>query len=142
MPENDKIVKFTTKMLKRMFSMVGATYSQNATSSPDWYLKYTWTPEQEATFKEYYIKVARKDLRWSLKYAKIQAGYFLLHCGWKTEDALCYAVTFPGEAPIAFGVSAIAAWNAAEEYTGETTKNLQKNGVRLIDGNWNPKSIK
>ena len=133
---NSKIEKFTTKMLKRMFKQVGLEYSKEATSSPDWFLAHTWTPENETLFKQYFIAEARKDLRWNKIFAEKQAGMFILNYGWKCQPAEVYAVAGAGETPVAYGASVISAWDAAEACLGSTPKQLQKLGYKLLTGTW------
>lgn len=131
-----KIEKFTTKMLERMFKQVGLKYTKEATSSQEWYLAHTWTPENEEIFRQYFITEGRKDLKWNKKYAEKQAGMFILSYGWKCQTSDVYAVAGNGETPVAYGASVVAAWDAAEACLGSTPKQLQKLGYKLLTGTW------
>lgn len=82
------------KILKEMFSRVGA--KKVDTSKPDWFLKYSWTSEEESYFVNWltdYLmehKEAREQLmKFPLKNKKAVrdfACWFVFDYGWKYKS--------------------------------------------------------
>ena len=78
--------RFALKAFKRMFRAVGRRFSPTVPTTPDWFLARSWTPKQEVAYREWFVREARRDLRWSKRQATKEAGWFLLFYGWKTEE--------------------------------------------------------
>lgn len=76
----------TTQIIEKMFSFVGAPYTNEFVSQPEWYLKYSWTPEREAEFKEWLIRFLRTKYHVPKHLAANEAAWFMLHCGWTTNQ--------------------------------------------------------
>lgn len=51
----------TEKILKEMCRRVGADYSTIDFSAPEWYLKHTWTLQQEKEFTQWLSQQIKKD---------------------------------------------------------------------------------
>lgn len=73
---------FVEKVLRQMFRMVGRNYSPSIVGKPEWFLSSNWTAAQEARFKAYFVRNARKDLSWDKVFAARQADWFVLSYGW------------------------------------------------------------
>lgn len=54
----------------------------------------------------------------------------------RLAPALCYAIGLDDGFIIGFGASVVAAWNAAEDCTGDKCKTLKKQGYKLLEGKW------
>lgn len=72
--------------ITEMFKRVGLVYpNKELTDNPNWYTKYTWTMDEENSYKEW----MKKHLRSVHKLPKISASketeWFLLAYGWKTK---------------------------------------------------------
>jgi hypothetical protein len=76
---------FVTKSIKKMFQIAGHDYHEKIFKQPDWYQRYTWSPEQEEKFKKWFIPVAAKELHISKKYAEGEYAYFNLMWGFSSE---------------------------------------------------------
>jgi hypothetical protein len=73
-------------ILKEMFTRVGSTYSEEFCTQPDWFLKYTWTREEQHDFTDWLITYLRKSCRWSKVLATKEASWLVLYLGWKTTE--------------------------------------------------------
>ena len=78
--------RFALKAFKRMFRAVGRRFSPTVPTTPDWFLARSWTPKQEVAYREWFVREARRDLRWSKRQATKEAGWFLLFYGWRIEN--------------------------------------------------------
>lgn len=71
-----------------MFNIVGENFSIDYCKQPDWYLKHSWTEEQQDKFKEWLVKYLYKnanklDLIKNKEACRREASWFLLDYGWK-----------------------------------------------------------
>lgn len=82
-------------VMREMCKRVGAVYEKINFKSNKWYLKYTWTREEEDDFAKWFAKylydnnTARKELTVVAKNKKqIQkaVNWFLFNYGWKIKD--------------------------------------------------------
>ncbi|MDO8610971.1 MAG: hypothetical protein Q7R95_10605 [bacterium] len=80
-----KEFKFIEKVLKKMFQIVGAKHSLEFCKEPEWYVKYTWDQKQEKKFKDYFIKLARKDFKMTKNQALKEYQWFVFDYGWKSR---------------------------------------------------------
>ena len=78
--------KWLDEILTRQFEMVGAEYKPSIVKKEDWFLDYTWTSEQENEFKDWLCVYLKKRLKFYKEYCTRQAGWFILHCGFRTKD--------------------------------------------------------
>ncbi len=77
-----KADKFLRKVMRRMFRAVGRVYSPEFTQKPDWFCCSTWTIEQEAKFKDYFVHQAMRDYHLRTRQAIKEAAWFALFYGW------------------------------------------------------------
>ncbi len=107
--ENDKVVETedipeselvtfkrdeTEYILMEMCKRVGAPYSEELFSEPEWYTLYTWTPEEAAKFTKWVAALLKRRHKGvGVKKSTREAEWFVLNCGWKVSEA-------NGEAPI------------------------------------------
>jgi len=50
-----------------------------------WYNTLEWTEDDMADFKDWLIKLLRKETKWSKKKCDWEAGVFILCYGWRTK---------------------------------------------------------
>ena len=85
-------------ILRKMCEMVNADYSKIQFNSPNWFMAYTWTIEQEAECIDWIVgyllknKEAREELmtfpRWKTKKHLVTvAQEFTFQYGWKYKDS-------------------------------------------------------
>ena len=74
------------RAMRRMFRVVGAHYSPAFVAQDDWFLKHTWTREQEDKFRDWLPDELRKR-GVSRKRAAWEAGMFLVDRGWRREES-------------------------------------------------------
>lgn len=87
MNKPNKTDKFLDLALDQMFKVVGFEgFDKSFTEQKDWFLKKSWTPEQEQGFKTWFIETSRKNLRWSKKTAEHEFSWFNFMWGWKSSD--------------------------------------------------------
>ncbi len=77
---------FLEKMLSKMFESVRVKYSRNFSKQHKWYLKYSWSEEQEKEFKRYFIKEHFKKFKLSKRIAEKDWDWFNLCYGWTRKD--------------------------------------------------------
>lgn len=80
-----KVDLFIEKALKKMFEIVGETYSKEFCAKEDWYRKHTWTKEQQETYKKWFICEAKKTFKWDNRTLNWEWAMFHLNYGWKDE---------------------------------------------------------
>jgi hypothetical protein len=87
-----KVVEFrkdeTEYILSEMFKVVGVEYTPEFVLEPDWYMKYTWTPEQAAKFTTWlaeYLKRRHKGV--GKKKSTSEAQWFVLNVGWLLSNS-------------------------------------------------------
>lgn len=78
--------KLHDRAMRRMFRVVGAHYSPAFVAQDDWFLKHTWTREQEDKFRDWLTDELRK-IGVSRKRAAWEAGMFLVDRGWRREES-------------------------------------------------------
>lgn len=87
--------KYLIEILEEMFSRVELEFNMNFILQPEWYLKYSWTEQQEDEFIEWLIEymLKNKDARDELmiipyknkKFIKEWVNEFILNYGWRTQ---------------------------------------------------------
>lgn len=89
-PENEggSVAEFrrdeTEFVLKEMFARVGAEYTPDYVTEPDWYLRHTWTVKEAAEFTTWlanFLKRRHKGV--GKKKSQAEAQWFVLNVGWK-----------------------------------------------------------
>jgi hypothetical protein len=75
--------KVCTECLKEMFKRVGEEYPNKLTKQKDWWMKRSWTLEEEIDFKEWMRKYLKKTCRWNAKMIDKEVGMFMLMWSWK-----------------------------------------------------------
>jgi len=77
--------KFLKKALDKMFQMVGfETFDKEFTEQHnDWYSQKTWSREQSADFKKWFITEGKKDLKFTKQMMEKEHAWFDLKWGWK-----------------------------------------------------------
>ena len=85
---SNKYEKFTKKALDKMFTYVGFEgFNEEFTKQyEDWYQQKTWTMEQSADFKRWFITETKKDLKFNKNMAEREFSWFDLKWGWKVSD--------------------------------------------------------
>ena len=78
--------KFLTAALTEMFRCVGRKYSSKATSKPEWYCASTWTSEVQDHYRRWLTQIIRREFRYRVSIAKMEAGWFMLNYGWKVNE--------------------------------------------------------
>jgi len=73
------------KYFSKMHQAIGVPFSWDECQKEDWFLKHTWTREQELDFKVWLVGEMRKDFKISRKRAINEADWFILDFGWKTK---------------------------------------------------------
>jgi hypothetical protein len=83
-------------ILEKMFDSVGVIFTEDFCKTPNWFMKYSWTREQEDTFRKWLIEYlyqdieARKELMSyaykNKKSCERAANEFLFNYGWKYRD--------------------------------------------------------
>ena len=85
---SNKYDKFTKKALDKMFTYVGfESFNEEFTKQhEDWYQRKTWTVEQSADFKKWFITETKKDLKFNKSMAEKEFSWFDLKWGWKVSN--------------------------------------------------------
>lgn len=84
---SEKRSKIFDECMAEMFKRVGEKYpNKELTDQAEWYLKRTWTEEEEKDFKVWMINHLKRTLRFNKKSAEWETGMFMLNYGWKTFD--------------------------------------------------------
>ena len=85
---SNKYDKFVKKALDKMFTYVGFdSFNEEFTKQhEDWYSQKTWTMEQSADFKKWFITETKKDLKFNKSMAEKEFSWFDLKWGWKVSD--------------------------------------------------------
>lgn len=83
-------------ILKEMFRVVGAEYSDEFVKKEDWYREYEWTEKQQDEFANWLIGHLKssKDVRKhffgraavSNRVIKDSIAMFMFHCGWVFKE--------------------------------------------------------
>lgn len=76
------------EIIPEMFRRVGKGENcvKEVCSQHDWFMKETWTPEEEKSFKDWLVVTLRTKLKMTKKLAEREAGMFLLNWGWATGE--------------------------------------------------------
>ena len=82
---SDKEKKFLQTALTEMFRRVGRKYSPRATSKPEWYCASTWTSQEQDHYRRWLTQLIRREFRYRVAVAKMEAGCFILNFGWKVD---------------------------------------------------------
>jgi hypothetical protein len=89
--------EYLKETLTKMCEVVGADYTSIDFKSKDWFLKYSWTTEQENEFKNWlinYLKKSREARNSLMEWPHIKdnhnlqkfADSFVFNYGWKVKD--------------------------------------------------------
>jgi hypothetical protein len=82
----NKYNKFLQKSLDKLFQAVGFDkFDENFAQQENWYHKKTWSLEQEACFKQWFVDEIKKDLNFTKTMAEKEHAWFNLKWGWKTQ---------------------------------------------------------
>ncbi|MGH7972909.1 MAG: hypothetical protein ACREIC_29695 [Limisphaerales bacterium] len=73
------------RVWQRLFSEVGQIYTPEFTRQDDWFLKHTWTEEQEHAYQEWFVRTAMKDLHLPKRLAVSKSIRMLGGYGWEVE---------------------------------------------------------
>ena len=73
-------------LLKEMFKRVGVEYNKNIVKEDGWYLRYTWSEEDQEDFKDFMVNHLCKSLNYNKVFAEKEADMFLLNYGWKFKE--------------------------------------------------------
>jgi hypothetical protein len=84
--------KFLYRVWTRFFEVVGRVYSPKFTAKPGWYLRSTWTTEQQKAFREFVIRASMEDLGLTKRRAAGKASRFIRYYGWAVDDRVAEAV--------------------------------------------------
>ena len=80
---------YTEDLLKEMFRRVGAEYSEEIISEPEWCYLYNWTEAEQNEFIDWATTYLKRKRRWpkslSAVYIKREVLMFILHCGWRVK---------------------------------------------------------
>ena len=84
----NKADKFIKKALDKMFTYVGFdSFNEEFTKQhDDWYSQKTWTEEQSAEFKQWFITEGKKDLKFNKQMLEKEHAWFDLKWGWKVQE--------------------------------------------------------
>lgn len=74
------------EIMNKMFSYVGIPFSLKFTEEPEWYLKHTWTKEQEEDFIKWLTQYHINKLKYPKESARNSALLFNLCFGWKQQE--------------------------------------------------------
>jgi hypothetical protein len=80
----DALIEYIAEMHK----FINVPYDEDACKKEDWFMRHTWTSEEEDKFKEWLITEIRKDFEFSKKISENEANFFLLNYGWKTNNGI------------------------------------------------------
>src|SRR5579862_6834429 len=64
-----KTGRFALKVFQQMFRVVGRVFAPEFVGSSEWYLKSSWTNEQENEFLKWVIREGMKTMRWGKRQA-------------------------------------------------------------------------
>ncbi len=80
-------LRFLEKALRRMFRDVGQKYTREVVGEPEWFYEHTLTMAKQRKFQAWFAAQGAKDLGWPKRYARKQAGWFVLFHGWRVNSA-------------------------------------------------------
>ena len=76
-------------LIDEMFLIAGhpdVTYEDILGRKDPWYMEYTMTWDQNQQFKKAGIEIMRREMKWSVKRAENEIGWFCLMYGLKLSD--------------------------------------------------------
>ncbi len=76
-------------LIDEMFLIAGhpdVTYEDILGRKDAWYTEYTMTWDQNQQFKKAGIEIMRREMKWNIKRAETEIGWFLLMYGLKLSD--------------------------------------------------------
>lgn len=74
-------------ILKKLHEAVGAPFNSiEECSEKDWYKKFSWTKEQEESFKNWLVSYYQKNFPITKDRAVVLANFFLLAYGWTYSE--------------------------------------------------------
>jgi len=78
------------QILSKMFKVVGASFKsiKESCKGKNWFMKYTWTNEQEELFEKWLKEFLMKKLQMPAKVAREYAKWFTFDYGWKYSEKL------------------------------------------------------
>jgi hypothetical protein len=76
------------KILSKMFDIVGVKFQsiKESCKGKKWFMKYTWTREQEQLFEKWLKKFLMEKLRMPAKIAIEYVKWFTFDYGWKYSE--------------------------------------------------------
>ena len=78
--------KTCEECLKEMFKRVGEEYPNELTNQEDWYMKRSWTIEEQNDFKDWMIKhLKKRHPSWNKRTIDMEVGTFILQWAWTNE---------------------------------------------------------
>lgn len=84
MSKYDRVIKM---LIDEMFLIAGYPYVtyEDILGKEKWFLEYTMTMEQNEQFKKAGIEILRREMKWNIKRAEQEIGWFCLMYGLKLE---------------------------------------------------------
>ena len=82
----DKLSEDTEYILKKMCEVVGADFAKVKFKSSNWYLKHTWTEEEQQDFIDWLAKFYQKRHGYTKKNSVFLANSFVGNYGWKVNN--------------------------------------------------------
>jgi hypothetical protein len=77
---------FLKKAFQKMFQAVGfSDYDEEFVKQSNWYHLREWTQTQSNDFKRWFLKEAKKDLKFSKQMIEREYQWFDLKWGWKVK---------------------------------------------------------
>jgi hypothetical protein len=72
-------------VLKKMFNVVGEKFTRTYCRQPQWFLKHSWTPEQEGEYINWLEDYLVKKLKIPKYMAHDSALWHIVEYGWRQE---------------------------------------------------------
>lgn len=86
MARSQKIEDVMHLCFKEMFLRVGEIYpNEELQKDKKWYMRHSWTVEQENNFRKWMIRFLMKGMRWSKKVSEKETSFFIFNYGWTTK---------------------------------------------------------
>jgi hypothetical protein len=77
--------KWLYNVWHRLFSDVGQVYTPEFIRDEDWFLKHSWTEEQEHAYQEWFVRTAMEELHLPKHLAVSKSVRMLGLCGWTVD---------------------------------------------------------
>jgi len=78
------------EVLAKMFQAVGREFCsiRQSCRGDQWFMKSSWTPQQESKFEKWLLEYVRKKLKLPKKLAESRVKNFLFEYGWKYKKGV------------------------------------------------------